>query len=367
MRRTGWIGWFVLAVALIAAFASLRPQGPEPESPFRRWKRVAAVAKAPKGLDWPDAASVQGLTGALDGSDPDALGRALREAGLQGLWVPLVPDESLSPDSSLRAQLCAGRSPPGLRGALLSSQGLLYVLDPTQWPVSLSQQVLGRVARGILEGNPPPSVDRFPAALSRTQPVEVMVLLRDRQSIRLWRSARGGSIAEALVTAAAAARERWTERTAAMGGPLEDRLEGLDVEVSLLIDDGTFLEPSETLIDELVLPTHGVAYDQTSRWRYELPSATQRAGRPSDAFASLFAHNDLPADSFTRADLRLYRLRVEPLAVDQGSAAGSGSSRPGAASGSAVPSVSGSGEDDAATSGTAGTAGRSTTKVVPTP
>ena len=152
-----------------------------------------------------------------------------------------------------------------------------------------------------------------------------------------------------------------------MGGPLEDRLEGLDVEVSLLIDDGTFLEPSETLIDELVLPTHGVAYDQTSRWRYELPSATQRAGRPSDAFASLFTHNDLPADSFARADLRLYRLRVEPLAVDQGSAAGSGSSRPGAASGSAVPSVSGSGEDDAATSGTVGTAGSSTTKVVPTP
>jgi hypothetical protein len=317
------------------------------------------VAKAPKGLDWPRAASVEGLTAALEGSDPDALGRVLREAGLQGLWVPLVPDESLSPDSSVRAQLCAGRSPPGLRGALLSSQGLLYVVDPTQWPVSLSQQVLGRVARGILEGNPPPSVHRFPEALSRTQPVEVMVLLRDREGIRLWRSARGGSIAEALVTAAAAARERWTERTAAMGGPLEDRLEALDVEVSLLIDDGTFVEPSETLIDALVLPSQGVAYDQTSRWRYELPSATQRAGRPSDAFAALFTHNDLLADSFTRKDLRLYRLRVEPLAVDQGSGAGSGSSRP--------ETASGSGEDDAATSGAAGTAGSSTTKVVPAP
>lgn len=354
----GWIGCFVLVAALIALIASLRPDAAEPESPFRRWSRVAAVAKAPKGLDWTEAVRVQGLSAALEGSDPDALGRVLRGAELQGLWVPLVPDESLSPDSSLRAQLCAGRSPSGLRGVLLSSQGLLYVLDATRWPASLSQRVLGRVARGILQGNPPPSVDRFPEALSRAQPVEVMVLLRDRRGIRLWRSARGGSIAEALVTAAAAARERWTERTAAMGGPLEDQLDALDVEVSLLVDDGTFAEPGETLIDALILPSHGVAYDQTSRWRYELPSATQRAGRPSDAFVALFEQNDLPADSFARKDLRLYRLRVESLSVDQGSAAGS--SRRDAASGS-------SGEDDAATSGAAGSAGSSTTNVVPAP
>lgn len=365
MRRTGLIGLFLLAAALLAVFVLMRADGPEPASPFRRWTRVAALSSAPQGLDWPEAETVDGLTEALEGNDPARLGRLLRDAELQGLFVPLVPDESLSADSALRAQLSAGVSPPGLRGALLSSPGLLYVIDETEWPAPLAQKVLGRVARGILEGDPAPSIDRFPVELSRTQPVEVMVLLRDRKGVRLWRSARGGSIAEALVTAAAAARERWTERTEAMGGPLENRLDALDVEVSLLIDDGTFVEPSETLIDALVLPSHGVAFDQTSRWRYELPSMTQRAGRPSAAFAALFEQNDLPANSFTREDLRLYRLRVEPLSVDQGSE--TGSSRGETPAAAALPSSSGAGSEDSSISGDGGTPGNSTTKVVPAP
>ena len=66
-----------------------------------------------------------------------------------------------------------------------------------------------------------------------------MVLVRDRGRPRLWRSARGSSVARGLLLAAQVARERWQEREAAMGGPIEEALPRMDVEVSLLEEDGT--------------------------------------------------------------------------------------------------------------------------------
>jgi hypothetical protein len=45
-----------------------------------------------------------------------------------------------------------------------------------------------------------------------------------------------------------------------------------------------------------------------------------------DAYRRLFRDNDLPEDSFDRKDLRLYRLRMQTVSIDQGSA---GSRRPG--------------------------------------
>jgi hypothetical protein len=180
--------------------------------------------------------------------------------------------------------------------------------------------VLARVARGILEGNEPPPLDAFPAELTEPQPVEVLVMLVSGRGPRLWRSARSPSLADGVVTAAVAARKRWEERVETMGGPLGERLDQLDVHVALLFDDGTFDRDAISLIDVLVKPRHGVAYEQPARWRYLLPKATQNAETPSDAYRRLFRDNGLPEDSFGRRDLRLYRMRMETVSVDQGSA-----------------------------------------------
>jgi hypothetical protein len=73
------------------------------------------------------------------------------------------------------------------------------------------------------------------------------------------------------------------------------------------------------LIDTLVKSQHGVAYEQPSRWRYLLPRATHRADSPTDAYKRLFRNNGLPENSFGRKDLRLYRVRMQTVSIDQGS------------------------------------------------
>ena len=104
-----------------------------------------------------------------------------------------------------------------------------------------------------------------------------------------------------------------------MGGPLGERLDQLDVEVAFLFDDGTFDTGAVSLIDALVKPQHGVAYEQPARWRYLLPRATQMADSPTEAYRRLFRDNELPEESFGRRDLRLYRLRMQTVSIDQGS------------------------------------------------
>jgi hypothetical protein len=50
-----------------------------------------------------------------------------------------------------------------------------------------------------------------------------------------------------------------------------------------------------------------------------LPRATKEAGTPTEAFRRLFRDNGLPEESFDRADLRLYRFRMQTISIDQGS------------------------------------------------
>jgi AMMECR1 domain-containing protein len=212
----------------------------------------------------------------------------------------------------------------GFRGEALTTEGLLYVLDEATWPPVLCDRVLARVARRILEGSAPPPLDAYPRELTEPQAIEVLVILRGGLGPRLWRSARAQSIAEGLNTAALAARKRWDERAETMGGPLGERLEDLDVHVAFLFDDGTFDRRAVSLIDALVKPRHGVAYEQPARWRYLLPRATHTADSPTDAYRELFRDNGLPEESFERKDMRLYRLRMRTVSVDQGSAGSRG-------------------------------------------
>jgi hypothetical protein len=142
-----------------------------------------------------------------------------------------------------------------------------------------------------------------------------MVLLRSNGTARLWRSARGSSIARALITACVVARERWHERAQALGGPLDGQLSRLDVEVALLHEDGTLSEADPGFIDRVFTPVHGVAFERTRSWRYYLPDATREHGGGSAvaAYSALLIENGQEPSVLGEAQMRLYRLVVTQL------------------------------------------------------
>jgi len=311
---------WLLGLLTAAAGWLLLVSRPEPPAELSERTGVVAVARTPRGLDWPKVDRYPAVQSALRGTDPDALRRALERNGLRALWVPSTPERPWGPELSLEDRFAAGGIVRGFRGAYLSADGMLYVVDRTAWPEALAAETLARVARQILSSGQPPPPSAFPEPFASPQSVEVVVLLRSGTGPRLWRSARAESIAEGLVTAALAARRRWAERSETMGGPLEGRLDELDVEVGLLFDDGTIAVEAPSLIDALVKPAHGVAYEQPTRWRYLLPAATHTGRPPSAAYRELFEAHGLPEESFGRSDLRLYRMRMKTLSVDYGSA-----------------------------------------------
>ena len=366
-KRT--VGW-VLLVGVVAAGIAILDRAPDAPPLLAQRTGVVALAPAPRGLQWPSADAYPDVAAAVEGTDPDSLRAALESAELGGVWVGLSPNEPWGPERPLRERFAAAGVVRGFVAEYIGPQGVLFVVDPTEWPEGLAQEVLARAARQILEGGDPPPLDAFPEPLKTAQSVEVVVLLRGPTGPRLWRSARSQSIAEGLNTAALAARERWDERSATMGGPLEESLDELDVEVALLFDDGTLDVHSPAVIDAVVKPVHGAAYEQPTRWRYLLPAATHAGRTPSDAYRALFADNGMAEESFERSDLRLYRMRMKTLSIDYGSA---GSRRAGVPSGSdgspdaaspASPSSAAASDSNAASGSSAGS---KTTNVVPNP
>lgn len=328
---------------------------------------MVAVAPIPGGLEWTPIDAVPGVAAALDGTDPATLQVALDESDLEAIWVPVSLDRPWGRREPLAQRFSAGGIVPGFRGVYLTPNGLLYAIDRTTWPRAITSAALARAARQILEGGDPPPIDAYPDALRRSQAVEVLVLLRSDEGPRLWRSARAQSIAEGLNTAALAARTRWDERRETMGGPLGERLDDMDVEVALLFDDGTIDPAANSLIDALYKPAHGVGYQQPTRWRYLLPAATHDGRSPTDAYRELFVDNGLPAESFNREDLRLYRSRMHTVSRDPGQGS-AGSRRAGEPSGAeAGSSPSSSGGDSASKDGSGSSAGNNTTNVVPKP
>lgn len=257
------------------------------------------------------------LKRALDGYDPEAVPAAMRADGVSAILVSGESPGVDAPDATVGERLRAfGRVRP-LRGVRLAPAGALYEPDPTLGLAPAEREALGRVARAIVAGESPPPIRAFPPALRAVQSVEVMVLLRQNGSPRLWRSARGSSIARALILATVKARERWIERERAMGGPLDEILPRMDVEVSLLLEDGTLGSRDRAFIERAFTSAHGVAYEQRRSWRYLLPEATRVEGRGSAvrAYERLFAQNGLPPSTLESPAVRLYRVAVEPLST----------------------------------------------------
>ena len=274
-----------------------------------------------EGLRQVLAASLPAVAAALATDDVDALRVAMRSAGADGLLVSADLD-SAATSASIRVRLRRFDHVAGLSGRYLTTDWAHYVADEVHDIAPPMREALARVARAILGAAPPPRITSFPEPLRRVRHVEVMVMLRHRGTPRLWRSARGSSIARALLTASRVARRRWIERERAMGAPLPQILPQLDVEVALLQEDGTLGTLEPRFIDKVFKPVHGVGYLRKGAWRYLLPDATADAGGGSaaEAYQTMFADNALPPDSFDRSDLRLYRLIVNQLAVSEASA-----------------------------------------------
>jgi len=290
---------------------------------------------------------------AFAGSDERALLAALRAAEIDGLLVeshlgsepPRAPAEGgegaelleAPARPSLRERLERYESIPTLRGIYLGPEAAYY--EPAERAIFEAPvgEAAARVARAVIAGRSPPRIAAFPEPLRRIRDVEVMVLLTEGGRRRLWRSARGSSIARALLTASVVARERWQERESAMGGALERRLPLLAVEVALLVDDGTLGSRERGFIDRVFTPEHGVAYERPGAWRYLLPEATQEAGEgsASRAYEALLRDNGIGAAGLRRADLRLYRLAVRTLGRSEPP---SSAIAPDSSSGAAAPS-----------------------------
>ena len=262
----------------------------------------------------------------MDGRDEQAFVDALTAGGFAAIVVDGRAREGESDDGghgpTIRQRLTHYAGFETLACVYLAPTAALYeprtglVIEPALG------DALAHVARGLLQGVRAPRVSSFPEPLRRIRNVEVMVMLEDRGHPRLWRSARGSSIGRALLTASVVARQRWSERQSAMGGPIDRVLPSLDVSVYLLDEDGTLGARSTSFIENAFTdlagtPEHGVAFDHRGTWRYLLPDATREQGQGSAvrAYRSLFADSDMDEESFERDDVRLYRMLARRLAT----------------------------------------------------
>jgi hypothetical protein len=259
-----------------------------------------------------DSARLLGAA-ALDEADAAALTRAL--AAHKGSALALLPGGAAQ---GVGKQIGALAHVPGMRGVLLSPELAIYA--PThELALSASErEALAYVARVLFRGAREPSVTSFPAALRRVERVEVMVMLSKRGEPRLWRSARGTSIARALLTATRVARDRWREREQAMGGPLPKMLVDLDVEVSLLSEDGALGSAQRTFVDRAITPAHGLGFDYRTAWHYLLPGDVARHKEgPFHALSELIVDQGLPLSILGESDTRVYRFVPVSLGVSK--------------------------------------------------
>jgi hypothetical protein len=251
----------------------------------------------------------------LNGSDADALVKLLK--GQKATAIAVVPSQQ-SNGISLRARLARLEHVEGLRALLLTPAIAVYAAERTVELSEKERTALVYVARALLRGAREPSLSSFPPSLRRVESVEVMVSLAPPGGSRLlWRSTRGTSIPRALLSATRVARDRWHEREATMGGPLRERLPSLEVEVSLLVDDGTIASAEAGFVDRAVTKEHGLGFDFRSDWHYLMPLDVQKRGQgsPYRALTALGADYGVGVASLSREETRIYRFLMRQVGV----------------------------------------------------
>lgn len=213
------------------------------------------------------------------------------------------------------------------RAAWLNQHWAAYTEDPLA-KVNLGPnegRALAELVRHLLKGHIMPERARLPQGYVEPMPVEIMVTLRDTsmglKTDRLWRSAKGNSIAEAVSTAAHAARLRWKERQDVLGGPLELKLPRLEIEVSMLVRNGSFIAPNAGWVAAHVRGhgRWGIGIEKKDAWYYTFAPTTLKdndgkAPRHTLLNKLLKDHN-MNHETLKRPDVKLYRFEVVSLGI----------------------------------------------------
>ncbi|MBK8173087.1 MAG: hypothetical protein IPK60_22520 [Sandaracinaceae bacterium] len=258
-----------------------------------------------------DVADLSGIGALLDATDERALTSALARSHIAHV---LIDTAQPLRGRSVIARLSRLERVSGFVGVYLAPSLSLYAVRP--W-FTLDEarfgDALATVARRVLMGDVPPQPSSFPEQLRSERVVEVMVRVSDGDRPRMWRSARGSSIANALLVATHAIFDRWREREHAMQESLSHALARMNVEVLLLEEDGAFDEPTAAAIDRAITLEHGVGYTFRDAWEYALPAQVRVDGSGSKALHALFAAHSLPDTAIARDDLRVYRFSVTLL------------------------------------------------------
>lgn len=310
-------------LVVFAVYLSARDPIAEGFGPTLRDRREVVLIGAPFGLS-PGAESggtrfvapSPALQEALAGIDPDAFVAALDASTADGFLVAgRAAADTVASDAPYLTRWMAFASLPTLRGVRVGPRAALY--ERAGDAADVDGRTLARLARHLLAGGTPPAESELPGALLTARSVEVMVVIRHGHRPRLWRSARGNGIGRALFTAARVARERWTERSAALGMSLEEALRTHDVEVSLLEEDGTLVSSAPAFLERALGPQHGVGYERPGHWRYSLPRATHAAESVSAALEELLGQDGRDLALLRDPQLRLYRFVRRPLGTSR--------------------------------------------------
>jgi hypothetical protein len=322
-----WFGWIVVIVLLGAVgagvYAAVRSPGDPRACEALARARIARLLAAPGiSLSCPgvETAPLE-ASHVLDAEDPSALITLVTAE--KGSAVAVVPGAGAR---GIGRSLGKFAHIAGLRGVVFSPRIAVYAPFRESALGEKEREALPHVARALLRGAREPSMSSFPPSLRRVERVEVMVSLLQNGQPRLWRSARGTNIARALLTAARVARDRWQERETAMGGPLRERLGELDVQVSLLSEDGTLASTGRTLVDAVTTSAHGLGFDHRSNWHYLLPADVQKRGKgsPYRALSELVREQSLLPGVLDEPNTRVYRFVVLPLGTSRAAAVASG-------------------------------------------
>lgn len=174
---------------------------------------------------------------------------------------------------------------------------------------SSRKQVAGSAAlsqfiRQLATTSMEPELSRLPQAWRMPFEEEVLVQLRTSRGDRLWRSAKGATLGEALMRAMRHARKRWQEVYA----PANTWF----VDVLVLREEGDLIELKDADLSLAVSTTHGVGFEGPKFWRYRLP-AERSDETPQASFRALFSKHQLDYDSDHRR-FRLYRFSTQSVA-----------------------------------------------------
>ncbi|MBL8601804.1 MAG: hypothetical protein JNK72_07765 [Myxococcales bacterium] len=314
---------FMLAGALGAAFYEGWVRVPwasryvELEAQLRDHGPVAVVGATPLGLrveggPLVPVARAPGVSAALAGRAPEGLVAALRAEHFDALMVrpgaPAVP-------GSVGATLTARGAVAGLSAGYVDPVATVYA--PAE-RVEVSADDAARmvsVARLIMSGAVAPPERLFPESLRRSRPVELALVLREGHEPVIWRSARAGSLARALIDVSLAVLDRWATRQQDNLGRLRDALNTRSLTLAVFYEKGVLGARDEAFLRSVAASrVWSLGYERTTGWEYALPLAPWQSARdPVRTLAELTRDRGVPAPGYLRPELTLYRFRALQL------------------------------------------------------